>query len=414
MIDSCAYEPNPLLTVDEAQARIRAAVIPIQDIEAVSLANALGRILADPVYARTDVPGENNAAMDGYAFISEDIPANGLFSLRCVGTSWAGRPFLGQLSLGKCVRIFTGAAMPKEADSVIMQEQVRTEGSTVFFPEQAQPKQNVRFAGEDIRFGDSVCAYPKQLTAIDLSLIAAAGVEVISVRRKLKIAFFSTGDELMALGQPLASGQIYDSNRYLLAGLLSENAYSIRDGGVIRDDKQLLARQLLEASQDCDAIITTGGASVGDADYIRDILQAYGRADFWKILMKPGKPFAFGKIGGSYFFGLPGNPGAVLATFKQLVQPALQQLLGLAAKSPLRLMATANSVLKKSPGRQEFQAGVLSQDGNGEFFVDSAGRQGSNLLGTLHKANCYIVLPKECQGIEKGEKVVVEPFTLFI
>ncbi|MFZ2449625.1 MAG: gephyrin-like molybdotransferase Glp [Methylovulum miyakonense] len=414
MIDRCAFGPKPLLTVDEALARIRSAIDPIQETETVPLTAALGRILACPVYAAVNVPGDNNAAMDGYAFASDEVVSSRAFALRCVGTSWAGRPYQGVLAAGECVRIFTGAVVPKQADSVLMQEQVRVDGPLVHFPAQVKAKQNVRMAGEDVRQGGLVCAYPKTLTPIDLSLLAAAGIAEVPVLRPLKIAFFSTGDELVALGQTLATGQIYDSNRYLLMGLLADNAYTVIDGGVIADDKDELEAKLIDASRYSDAIITTGGASVGEADYIREILQRCGQVDFWKIAMKPGKPLAFGKIGAGYFFGLPGNPGAVFATFQHLVVPALRQLAGLSAKQPLRVRATCTSALKKAPGRQEFQAGILSQDAAGEFFVGSAGQQGSHLLATLHKANCHIVLPSECQGVQLGEQVIVEPFSVFI
>lgn len=414
MIDRCAFGPKPLLTVDEALARIRSAIDPIQETENVPLTAVLGRILARPVCAAVNVPGDNNAAMDGYAFASHEVASGHAVALRCVGVSWAGRPYQGLLAAGECVRIFTGAVVPKQADSVLMQEQVRVDGPLVHFPAQVKAKQNVRMAGEDVRQGALVCAYPKTLTPIDLSLLAAAGIAEVPVLRPIKIAFFSTGDELVALGQTLATGQIYDSNRYLLMGLLADNAYTVIDGGVIADDKDGLEAKLIEASRYCDAIITTGGASVGEADYIREILQRCGQVDFWKIAMKPGKPLAFGKIGASYFFGLPGNPGAVFATFQHLVVPALRQLAGLSAKQPLRVRATSTSALKKAPGRQEFQAGILSQDAAGEFFVGSAGQQGSHLLATLHKANCHIVLPSECQGVQLGEQVIVEPFSVFI
>ncbi|MDD2722490.1 MAG: molybdopterin molybdotransferase MoeA [Methylovulum sp.] len=414
MIDACAIEPQALLTVDEALAKIKTAIVPVQGIEMLPLRNSLGRILASAVYAQANIPPDRNAAMDGYAFSSQDIAVDCVFTLTCVGTSWAGRPFQGGLNSGECIRIFTGAVVPEQADSVIMQEQVRAEGSSIHFPAQTKGKQNVRLAGEDVRQGDRVCSYPKTVTAADLGLLAAIGIAEIPVLRQLKITFFSTGDELAELGQALQAGQIYDSNRYLLSGLLNDCRYTFIDGGVIADDPNQLEAALLGAAKQSDVIITTGGASVGEADYVKDILQACGQVEFWKIAMKPGKPLAFGKIGGSYLFALPGNPLAVFATFQKFVLPALAQLMGLPTRHPLRLTATCRSILKKSPGRQEFQCGILSQEATGEFIVASAGQQGSHLLSTLHKANCYIILPGGSQGVQLGEQVVVEPFSMLI
>jgi len=236
----------------------------------------------------------------------------------------------------------------------------------------------------------------------------------VTVKRRLKIAYFSTGDELASLGLSLQPGKIYDSNRAMLGGLLSDPSYSVTDLGVIPDNKQLLEDNFIKASKNYDAVITTGGASVGEADYVKEILQNSGEVNFWKLAIKPGKPLAFGKIGQCYFFGLPGNPVAVVVTFQQIVAPALRQLSGARFVKPLRFAATCTSALKKAPGRQEFQRGILSQDEQGEFFVASAGQQGSNILSSMSQSGCYIVLPEECKGVQAGERVTVEPFSLFI
>ena len=244
--------------------------------------------------------------------------------------------------------------------------------------------------------------------------MAAAGIADVLVYRQLNIAFFSTGDELLGLGQALEPGKIYDSNRYALTGLLSDPCYNAVDMGAIPDDKQLLEDTLKQAAQSHDVIISTGGASVGDADFVQEILAKIGEVTFWKIAIKPGKPLAFGKIGASYFFGLPGNPVSVMVTFHQIVAPALKQLSGRQEDKPLRLLATCSTSLKKAKGRQEFQRGILTQDANGKFWVASTGQQGSNIISSMSRGNCYIVLSAECEGVRQYEQVWVEPFENFI
>lgn len=409
MIDICSLEKSPLLTIDAALQRIRAVIQPLTDSETISLKNALGRVLAQPVYSPIHIPTERNSAMDGYAFASSDVTAQS-FNLELVGTSYAGKPFQGQLQAGQCVRIFTGAVLPEQADSVMMQEQIQRDGKTVHFPADTRIHQNVREIGEDVQQGSLLCASAKKLTAVDLALLATAGVYELSVLRPVRIAIFSTGDELVAVGQKLSSGQIYDSNRYLLTGLLTDPCYQVTDLGVIADDKQALREYFTDAAKNHDVIISTGGASVGDADYVKAVLTECGKVDFWKIAIKPGKPLTFGTIGECYFFGLPGNPVSAQVTFQKIVSPALQQLSGTQAIEVLQLTATCHSKLKKSAGRQEFQRGIFSQHENGEFFVVSAGGQGANMLKSLSLANCYIVLPIECAGVAIGDKVTIEPF----
>jgi molybdopterin molybdotransferase len=408
MIDLCSQESNPLLSIDAALARIKAAIHPVAGSEQVVLKKALGRVLSKPVYSPVNIPRDRNSAMDGYAFSSDNINREQAFTLSLAGTSWAGRPFDGQLQAGQCIRVFTGAVVPAQADSVIMQEQVRADRKTIHFPANTPARQHIREIGEDIAQGGLLCSHPKKLNAIDLGLLASAGIYELSVKRMVKIAFLSTGDELTALGQPLQSGKIYDSNRYTLSGLLADASHSVTDMGVIADNKQLLEDSFITAANNHDVIITTGGASVGEADYIREILARCGEVNFWKIASKPGKPLAFGKIGSCYFFGLPGNPVSVIVTFQHIVAPALKQLSGTQDVKPMLLTATCTTALKKAPGRQEFQRGILTQDNNGDFFVGSSGKQGANILSSISQANCYIVLPTECKGIQAGDKVRVE------
>jgi molybdopterin molybdotransferase len=414
MIDACSHESSPLLSIEDALDSIKTAVHPVSGTEKLSLNNALGRVLAEPVYSPINIPHDRNSAMDGFAFASCDRVDGQAFTLSLAGTSWAGRPFQGQMQTGQCVRIFTGAVVPEQADSVIMQEQVQVQQQTIHFPADTRALQNIREVGEDVKQDDCLIAPPKKLTAVDLGLLASAGIVQVTVKRQLRIACFSTGDELTALGQPLESGKIYDSNRAMLGGLLADTCYSVVDLGVIPDNKELLEDSFIEASNNVDVIITTGGASVGEADYVKEILHSCGEVNFWKIAIKPGKPLAFGKIGSCHFFGLPGNPVAVVVTFQQIVAPALRQLSGAPSSKPLRFTATCTTALKKAPGRQEYQRGVLSQDQNGQFFVASAGRQGSNILSSMSQSGCYIVLPEECNGVQAGDKVTVEPFSLLI
>ncbi|MDD5578881.1 MAG: molybdopterin molybdotransferase MoeA [Methylobacter sp.] len=414
MIDPCSPASKSLLSLGQALERIKEAINPVAGSEKVTLKNALGRILSKSIYSPINIPPDRNAAMDGYALSSADIDREHPFTLGLAGTSWAGKPFQNPLQPGQCVRIFTGAVVPEQADSVIMQEQVKADRQAINFPANMPAGQNIRAAGEDIKQGELLCALPKKLTAGDLGLLASAGIHDISVKRQLKIAFFSTGDELIPIGRALEPGKIYDSNRYSLSGLLADPNYDAVDLGVIPDNKQFLENKLIEASKNHDVIITTGGASVGEADYIKEILESCGEINFWKVAIKPGKPLAFGKIGSCCFFGLPGNPLAVIVTFQQMVTPALKQLCGAPASNPLRLMATCTTALKKGPGRLEFQTGVLTQAGNGEFSVASAGKQGSHMLSSISRANCYIVLPAECSGIQAGDTVSVEPFSTLI
>ena len=408
MIDLCSQEPNAMLSIEEALQRIKSTLSPVQGSELVSLKHALGRIIAEPIYSSINSPHERNSAMDGYAFSSADIHPEQPFVLSQIGTSWAGRPFKGVVKRGECIRIFTGAVVPCELDSVIMQELVLTNGQSIQFPEQTVSKKHIREIGEDIKQGDLLYAPPKKLNFIDLGLLASAGISQVSVKRALKIAFFSTGDELTALGQPLATGQIYDSNRYTLYALLNDANYSVTDMGVVADNKQLLKDSFIQAAKNHDVIITTGGVSVGEADYVKEILRCCGEVEFWKIAIKPGKPLAFGKIGDCCFFGLPGNPVAVMVTFKYIVEAALTQLSGAPLSKPLQLTATCTTPLKKSPGRQEYQRGILTQDASGDFLVASSGKQGSNILSAISHANCYIVLPIESNGVNAGDKVRVD------
>ena len=403
--------PAHVFSLEQAQARILESVAPIAGLDQVPLLQAGGRVLAETLLAPLDLPPFPNAAMDGYALRHADLA--GLAEARTfavIGASLAGKPYAGQVGSRECVRISTGAAIPAGADTVVMQEDVIREGNSIRTAKSVSHGANVRPAGDEIRRGECLLESGRVLRVADLGLMASAGFPTASVTRKLRVAFFSTGDELRPVGDALAPGQIYDSNRYLLHGLLHEPSIEAIDMGVVADDPGAVKHTLLEASQQADAIITTGGVSVGDPDFVTAALAELGQVGFWKVAIKPGKPFAFGRIGPAWLFGLPGNPVAVMVTFRQLVQPALRHMTGASAKAPLRLTAICRSTLKKSPGRMEFQRGELMADGMGGFAVTGFAGQGAHQLLGMSRANCFIILPKDSAGVGPGDSVEIEPF----
>ena len=399
-----------LLPLDDALDRIKAAVPTIRGEEQVVLNTALGRILAETVRSPIDVPAYTNSAMDGYAVRSDDLPSEGTVALRVTGTSSAGHPFAGEVRKGETVRIMTGAVLPQGADTVVMQEQVERDGDLARIGTGHRPGQHVRHAGEDLARGQTVLEPGRRLTPADLGSLASLGVGEIRVKRRLRVAFFSTGDELRSPGEPLGEGEIYDSNRYMLHALLTRLGVDLIDMGVIRDQREAIEQAFHDAAAIADTVITSGGASVGEADYVSETLARLGQVDFWKIAIKPGKPLAFGKVNDALFFGLPGNPVSAVVTFYQIVQPALLQQMGATGITPLRLHATCTTDLKKRPGRTEFQRGILQQDEQGQLTVASSGHQGSHILSSMSRANCFIVLPADNAGVRAGELVEVQPF----
>lgn len=408
----CSDEHDPRsLTADEARRRIVEAVGPVTGRERLALRSALDRVLAEPVRSRIDVPGHDNSAMDGYALHSRELESGGRVSLRVVGTSWAGRPYTGRIGSGECIRIFTGAVLPPDADTVVVQERVERKGDIIHFDATDQKKaQNVRYAGEDIRAGQTVLEPGRRLTPADLGLLASVGVGEVTVRRCPRVAFFSTGDELRGVGEPLEPGEIYDSNRYTLHGMLTRLGVETLDMGVIRDEPEAVHRAFREAAEIADVVMTSGGVSVGEADYVKDALEALGEVTFWKVAIKPGRPLAFGRLGGAWFFGLPGNPVSVMVTFYLFAQPALRRMMGEPPREPLRMRVRCTSRLRKRPGRMEFQRGVLEPAADGAWTVRSTGAQGSGILTSMSEADCLIVLPLESSGVEAGEVVEVIPF----
>ena len=401
---------NRALSAAEARDRMLAEVVPIAGREFLPVRGALGRILASDIVAPHDVPAHDNSAMDGYAVHFAGLAATGETRLTVVGRAFAGSAFSGLVGKGQAVRIMTGAVLPAGADTVIVQEVARLEDGVVIVPGGQRQGQNTRRAGEDLARGAIALPVGKRIGPAELGLIASLGIAEVEVRRRLRVAFFSTGDELASIGKPLAPGEVYDSNRYTLHGLLTRLGADIIDLGVVPDRPEALEATLAEAAQVADAIITTGGVSVGEADFVRDILDKLGEVSFWKLNIKPGRPMAFGRVGKAWLFGLPGNPVAVMVSYTQFALDALLRLSGLdpLPERPLLTVAAGNAI-RKQPGRREYLRGqVVAVDGR--WQVKITGNQGSGVLRSMSEANCFVVLPEECAGVNAGDSVQVQLF----
>jgi len=397
------YDPDAL-PVDKARAALLACITPIAQAERIAIREALGRVLAEEIVPKINVPAHDNSAMDGYAVRFSDLDK----PLKEIGTALAGRPFTGKVGAGECVRIMTGAVMPEGADTVVIQEIVKQEAGRIVVPSGQKRAQNVRYAGEDLKVGVAVLQSGKSLRPAELGLIASLGIGEVKVKRRLRVALFATGDELASIGSPLKDGEVYDSNRYTVHGMLSRLGVEIIDMGVVRDDPAKLEAAFKKASS-ADAIITTGGVSVGEADFIRQMMAKLGEVLFWKIAMRPGRPMAFGRIGEAWLFGLPGNPVAVMVTFYAFVREALLHLAG-RADEVLPLLQVKSSVsLRKVPGRTEYQRGIVFRE-NGEWKVRTTGQQGSGVLRSMSEANCFIVLEHERGNVQPGDPVSVQLF----
>jgi len=401
------YDPDAL-SVDKAHEAIRACLAPVTQTEQVPVRASLGRVLAQEIVPQIDVPGHDNSAMDGFAVRSSDFRQDEI-TLKQIGAAFAGKPFQGAVGAGECVRVMTGAVLPQGADTVVVQEVCRAQGNNIAIPPGQKAGQNVRAAGEDLKAGIAVLKPGQRLRAAELGLIASLGIGEVSVQRRLRVAFFSTGDELASIGTPLKLGQVYDSNRYTLHGMLACLGVDILDMGVVRDDPGLLEAAFRKAAASADAIITTGGVSVGEADFVKQLMAKLGEVLFWKIAMRPGRPMAFGKIGNAFLFGLPGNPVAVMVTFYQFVRDALLHMSGGTGFEIPLLAATSTQAIRKIPGRTEYQRGIVFREG-GEWKVRTTGQQGSGVLRSMSEANCFIVLQHERGAVKAGEPVQVQLF----
>jgi molybdopterin molybdotransferase len=407
---SCAddYDPNSM-PVAKARAFIHQFLAPVQGTLRVPVRAALGRVLAEDVRSPVDVPAHRNSAMDGWAMRGADLSAGAEATLTETGASFAGRPFAGKVGKGECVRIMTGGVVPEGADTVVMQERAKAAGKSITFAAGQKTGQNVREAGEDLKAGSVALAKGKIVRPAELGLIASLGVGEVAVYRPLRVAFFSTGDELKSVGTALGEGEIYDSNRYTIHGMLTRLGCDALDMGVVRDDPKLLEHAFAQASANADVVITSGGVSVGEADFVKAMLDQLGEVVFWKIAMKPGRPLAYGKIGAAHFFGLPGNPVSVMVTFYQFVRDALLVLMGADPVEPVpTFRATCTARLKKAPGRTEFQRGVLSRAADGTLEVKPTGEQGSGILKSMSDANCFIILGDATGNVEPGANVEVQ------
>lgn len=383
------------------------------DHELISITNALGRILANDVSSTLNVPSFNASAMDGYALRLDDLQNTN--QLVVSHTALAGDPIINEFPKGTCIRIMTGAVIPADADTVVMQENITQHQNTIMFDASSIKKgDNIRLTGENINKNDIVAHCGDKLTIPLLSTIASLGISQLSVFKPLKIALFSTGNELVELGEPLSSqSSIYDSNRLTLGLMIQKSGCELIDLGIINDDLTSIKSTLLDASQHADIIITSGGVSVGDADYTKQALDELGTINFWKIAMKPGKPFAFGRIGQSLFCGLPGNPVSSLITFYQLVLPLIESCYK-QYKPRQKLKATLCGKIKKREGRLDFQRGFYFYDQHGTLCVKSTGQQDSHLTTSFHGANCFILLEKDRGNVNEGESVTIEPFNYLL
>jgi molybdopterin molybdotransferase len=436
MTDLMKHSPNSpiLLTaslhVDEARKAISGLVNELlreslklnraSDIESISLDQAINRILAEDLLSPIDVPAADNSAMDGFAFNGDCLSeSENTVTLKVVGTAFAGKPFEGRIGQGECLKIMTGALMPQGCDTVIPQELTESSENSVVTLKQNQVKlgENRRLRGEDLQKGKAAITAGRLLRPSDLGLAASLGVATLPVHRKLKVAILSSGDELRPLGQVLDVGSIYDSNRYSLTGLLNRLNLEILDCGIVRDDPASLKAAFLEAASKADVLISSGGVSVGEADFTKQIMQELGDVGFWKIAMRPGRPMAFGMLKPVHssgrktlFFGLPGNPVAVMVTFYQFVRSALLQLNGASQTEPLLTQAIAEVAIRKKPGRTEFQRAILDRGADGRPTVKLTGSQGAGILRSMSEANCFVILPHDQGNVAAGEWVDVALF----
>lgn len=406
------FDPRTgLVPIAEAEKQVLEHVVPIKTTQVVSLPEALGRVLTHPATSPINVPPHANAAMDGFALAGSALPAEGSRDFCIVGEALAGKPWSGTCEANQTVRVTTGAMMPENTDTVVIQEDVEVTGDQATIKAGYKPHANVRLAGEDLLQHQVAVESGLKLGPAELGVLASTGIGRVEVIRKPVAAVFSTGDELKNAGEPLEPGSIYDSNRYVLMGLLQNCGADVMNLGVIPDNQEDTLEALSSASKKVDLIVTSGGVSTGSADFVISALQQLGSVDLWRIAIRPGRPFAFGRISDALFFGLPGNPVAVMVTFYRLLQPALHKLMGDRNLSPAPVVkARATTRFRKKPNRAEVYRAILSRDDEGDPIVASTGQQGSGLLSSMSQANCFVLLDDDATTANPGDMVDVQPF----
>ena len=398
------YDPQAL-QVGEVNAFLSRLAEPVPEYESLDL------FLAQDLVSPISVPAHDNSAMDGYAFRGTALSPDQVLKLKVVGTALAGVAWRGDLGPEECLKIMTGAVMPNGLDTVAPQELVTIQGEYISIPPGIlRLGDNRRFKGEDLTEGQAALLKGEHISAAALGLVASLGIKQVPVYRRLKVAYFSTGDEILSLGEPPREGTVYDSNRYTVFGMLTKLGCEVIDLGVIRDEPALLEAAFAEAAGRCDAIITSGGVSVGEADFTKAMMKKLGDVAFWKIAMRPGRPMAVGRIGNALLFGLPGNPVAVMVTFLAFVRPALLRMMGSIAPSPPFLKAQSLESLRKKPGRTEYQRGIVSNAADGSLTVRTTGNQGSGVLSSMVQANGLIVLHHQQGHVSIGDTVDVMMF----
>ncbi len=405
---ACCDTLSPaFLSVVQGQEKILSLVNTVSEIEACKIENAYGRVLAEHIVSPVNVPQYTNSAMDGYAIRSDDVDRD---SYQVVAEVMAGHAYDQPLEVGQAVKIMTGAPTPRNGDTVVMREQATQEGDKVTFNgANIKAGQNVRQAGEDLAIGSDVFTAGTRLASPEMGMIASLGFGEANVFRKLKVAVFSTGDEVQATGTEQKANSIYDSNRFTIMGMLEKLGCEILDFGILEDNEQLMIEALENASAQADVVMTSGGVSVGDADYIKLALDKLGQIDFWRINMRPGRPLAFGQINNKPFFGLPGNPVAVMVSFINFVEPALRKMQGEQGWKPLKVNAIATENLRSRQGRTEFSRGIYELDNTGRLTVRTTGKQGSGILRSMSEANCLIEISPAIDTVKAGESVTIIP-----
>ncbi len=408
--------PGGMLTVEESVARILAQIATPEQVETIPLSQAINRVLAEDQVSVFDVPQQTNSAMDGYAIGAAELSSEKNASQKqhrftVVGQVLAGGAYAGTLAAGEAVEIMTGAALPVGADSIVIREAVTRESGQIFFSDSVKTGQHVRLKGEDIKSGSVALSAGSLIRPQEQGLLASLGMQNVAVFKPLRVAIFSTGDEVVAQGQALPENCIYDTNRFTLTGLLQRMGCSVVDLGIIEDSQVTMQRVLSEASQQADMVISSGGVSMGQADYIKQALEAVGDIGFWRVAMRPGRPLAFGKVGQAPFFGLPGNPVAVMVTFLQFVQPALRKMMGQKGWQPIKMMAVAEEKIKSRAGRIDYSRGVYRINDQGELVVQTTGAQGSGILTSMVQANCLIEIGEQYSQVEAGDRVLIQPFS---